>query len=184
MHPALHLLLFRKSFYCKAQHKRQISNCSKHTFVNKYFWHPTENKKRFPTIMNNNLCIFVVQDSFLCFNGNIKPIKERFLENTIVGHAFLVDCNGLVRWKAHANPTDEEIKFMLDCSKLLLKDRQKTLGRIRWQETLDNIDDLRNSGMKKLWSLINNFSKLQSMEYFHVALFIFVKWHLGFYSQY
>ena len=47
--------------------------------------------------------------------------------NEIVGHAFLVDCNGLVRWKAHANPTEEEIKYMLDCSKLLLKDAQRTL---------------------------------------------------------
>jgi len=68
-------------------------------------------------------------DTFLCFTGNSKPIKENFLENTIVGHAFLVDCNGLVRWKAHANPTDEEIKFMLDCSKLLLKDTKKTLRK-------------------------------------------------------
>ncbi|XP_068753563.1 uncharacterized protein [Montipora capricornis] len=68
-------------------------------------------------------------DHFLCFDGNARPIKEKFLENTIVGHAFLVDCNGLVRWKAHANPTDEELKFMLDCSKLLLKDTYRTLGK-------------------------------------------------------
>lgn len=72
---------------------------------------------------------FLFQDTFLCFTGTSKPIKENFLENTIVGHTFLVDCNGLVRWKAHANPTDEEIKFMLDCSKLLLKDTKKTLRK-------------------------------------------------------
>jgi len=39
-----------------------------------------------------------------------------------------VDGNGLVRWKAHANPTDEEIKFMLDCSKLMLKDTYNHAG--------------------------------------------------------
>lgn len=66
-------------------------------------------------------------DTFLCYSGNTKQIKENFLENIIVGHAFLVDCNGRVRWKAHANPTDEEIKFMLDCSKLLLKETTRTL---------------------------------------------------------
>ncbi|KAL9971360.1 hypothetical protein ACROYT_G023873 [Oculina patagonica] len=65
-------------------------------------------------------------DNYLFFSGNLKPIKEKFLENEIVGHAFLVDSNGLVRWKAHANPTDEEIKHMLDCSKLLLRDAQRT----------------------------------------------------------
>ncbi|KAJ7393552.1 hypothetical protein OS493_006537 [Desmophyllum pertusum] len=67
-------------------------------------------------------------DNYLCFRGNSKPLKEQFLENKIVGHAFLVDCNGLVRWKAHANPTEEEIKYMLDCSNVLLKDTQKTLN--------------------------------------------------------
>ncbi|XP_044178314.1 uncharacterized protein LOC114962080 isoform X2 [Acropora millepora] len=67
-------------------------------------------------------------NNYLCFSGNAKSIKERFLENTIVGHAFLVDGNGLVRWKAHANPTDEEIKFMLDCSKLMLKDTYNHAG--------------------------------------------------------
>lgn len=38
-----------------------------------------------------------------------------------------MDCNGLVRWRAHANPTDEEIKFMLNCSKILVKDAQRAL---------------------------------------------------------
>ena len=74
------------------------------------------------------LCIVcILQDSYLFFTGNLKSIREKFLENEIVGHAFLVDSNGLVRWKAHANPTEEEIRYMLDCSKLLLKETQRTL---------------------------------------------------------
>jgi len=68
-------------------------------------------------------------DNYLFFTGNLKPIREKFLENEIVGHAFLIDSNGLVRWKAHANPTEEEIRYMLDCSKLLLKETQRTLKR-------------------------------------------------------
>lgn len=66
-------------------------------------------------------------DNYLFFSGNLKPIKKKFMENEIVGHAYLVDCNGLIRWKAHANPTEEEITHMLDCSQLLLKDARRTL---------------------------------------------------------
>lgn len=73
--------------------------------------------------------VFVLQDNFLFFTGNLKPIREKLLENEIVGHAFLVDSNGLVRWKAHANPTEQEITSMLDCSKLLLKETERTLRR-------------------------------------------------------
>lgn len=78
--------------------------------------------------MLNTNC-FILQDNYLFFSGDLKPIKEKFLENEIVGHAFLVDSNGLVRWKAHANPTDEEIKHMLDCSKILLRDTHRNLKR-------------------------------------------------------
>lgn len=50
------------------------------------------------------------------------------MENEIVGHAYLVDCNGLIRWKAHANPAELEINHMLDCSQLLLKETKRTLN--------------------------------------------------------
>ena len=90
-----------------------------------YHFIETESKIHVSTL----ILFFVLQDNFLFFTGNLKPIREKLLENEIVGHAFLVDSNGLVRWKAHANPTEQEITSMLDCSKLLLKETERTLRR-------------------------------------------------------
>ncbi|KAK3749166.1 hypothetical protein QZH41_010359 [Actinostola sp. cb2023] len=74
------------------------------------------------------------QDRFLCYYGKIDALKNTFIENVIVGHAFLVDGMGRVRWKAHGRPTEEEIEFMINCTEELLKENQKNL-RIKY----DNI---------------------------------------------
>ena len=49
------------------------------------------------------------------------------VSNTIVGHAYLVDKEGRVRWRAVATPTQAEVASMLKCTKELLeeKDSQK-----------------------------------------------------------
>ena len=39
----------------------------------------------------------------------------------MTGHAFLIDSEGYVRWKAHAKPTDEELESMKTCTERLLK---------------------------------------------------------------
>lgn len=87
--------------------------------------------------MNSTVCIsdFLLaakgascKDNYLFFSGNLKSIKKKIMENEIVGHAYLVDCNGLIRWKAHANPAELEINHMLDCSQLLLKEAKRTLN--------------------------------------------------------
>lgn len=40
--------------------------------------------------------------------------------NTIVGHVYLVDNEGLIRWRAHAVPTVQETNTLLKCSQQLL----------------------------------------------------------------
>ena len=60
-------------------------------------------------------------DSFLCYYGSIQELIRRdFIGNLIVGHAFLIDRDGFVRWKACANPTEEELDSMIKCTKLLI----------------------------------------------------------------
>lgn len=113
-------LPFVKSFKCEPKAQCYEVNVVDGLFFKPFSkWFERNLRAQRPVERHNN---------YLCFSGNAKSIKERFLENTIVGHAFLVDGNGLVRWKAHANPTDEEIKFMLDCSKLMLKDTYNHAG--------------------------------------------------------
>lgn len=51
------------------------------------------------------------------------------IENEIVGHAFLVDRTGKVRWKAHGRPTPEEIEFMVRCTEELLRENAKSLNQ-------------------------------------------------------
>lgn len=75
------------------------------------------------------LIVFIwFQDRYLCYYGNTDEIKNNLIENTIVGHVFLVDGLGRVRWKAHGRPTEEEIQFMIKCTEDLLKENQKNLS--------------------------------------------------------
>ena len=43
------------------------------------------------------------------------------VHNSIIGYAFLVDPEGLVRWKAHAKPTEKELKYMIKCTRELIE---------------------------------------------------------------
>jgi hypothetical protein len=42
------------------------------------------------------------------------------IHNRIVGHVFLVDSNGFVRWQAHLTPFESELEAMIDATSLLL----------------------------------------------------------------
>ena len=60
-------------------------------------------------------------DSFLCFYGSFEKLTSSdLIGNTIVGHAFLIDSEGFVRWKACAKPTKDELESMIKCCKQLL----------------------------------------------------------------
>ena len=60
-------------------------------------------------------------DSFLCFYGSFEKLTSSdLIGNAIVGHAFLIDSEGFVRWKACAKPTKDELESMIKCSKQLL----------------------------------------------------------------
>ncbi len=64
----------------------------------------------------------LLQDNYLCYYGTTAGIRsEGFVENVVVGHAFLIDSNGLVRWRACAKPTNEEIESLIACSQRMLK---------------------------------------------------------------
>ena len=40
--------------------------------------------------------------------------------NTIVGHVYLLDSDGHVRWRAHAAPKDRELKALIKCTRQLV----------------------------------------------------------------
>ena len=57
----------------------------------------------------------------MCYYGTLQELsKKDLIGNFLVGHAFLVDRNGFVRWKACATPTEEELESMVKCTKLLM----------------------------------------------------------------
>lgn len=61
------------------------------------------------------------QRSFIsCTSETARIKKELSTGNSITGHVYLVDKEGLIRWRAHAKPTDRELKAMLDCTQQLL----------------------------------------------------------------
>lgn len=41
------------------------------------------------------------------------------IHSSMVGYAFLLDGEGLIRWRAHATPTQEELQWMTKCTQLL-----------------------------------------------------------------
>ena len=42
------------------------------------------------------------------------------LGNSIVGHVYLLDSCGGIRWRATATPTERELQTMLKCTKQLM----------------------------------------------------------------
>lgn len=50
--------------------------------------------------------------------------RELDIGNSIVGHAYLVDERGRVRWRAHGTPNDTEIRAMIKCTKELTQDSE------------------------------------------------------------
>ena len=54
--------------------------------------------------------------------GGVVELKERLaVGNIIVPHTYLVDREGLIRWRAHAAPTTKELSAMITCTKQLVK---------------------------------------------------------------
>ena len=75
-------------------------------------WLEANLKKQLPT---DRHCSFIS-----CTSETARIKKELFTGNSITGHVYLVDKEGLIRWRAHAKPTDRELKIMLDCTQQLL----------------------------------------------------------------
>ncbi len=38
------------------------------------------------------------------------------IHNSLLGYAYLLDREGLIRWRAHAQPTERELQRMIKCS--------------------------------------------------------------------
>jgi hypothetical protein len=73
------------------------------------------------SFINNNLRKQIPsdrQENFLCCYEGKEVVKTLF-ENTLVGHAVLLDQAGFVRWKAHGPPTDEELSYLVKCTNSL-----------------------------------------------------------------
>ena len=56
------------------------------------------------------------QENFICCYEGTTEIVNALFENTLIGHAVLVDHAGLVRWKAHGPPTNEELLHLVQCT--------------------------------------------------------------------
>ena len=81
------------------------------------------------SLINNNLRKQVPldrQENFLCCYEKTKEVVKTLFENTLVGHAVLIDHTGLVRWKAHALPTEDELSFLVKCTNNLCKEISET----------------------------------------------------------
>ena len=66
--------------------------------------------------------IVIVQSSFMVCTGKTASELRRALRmhSSMVGYAFLLDGEGLIRWRAHAVPTQEELQSMIRCTKELM----------------------------------------------------------------
>ena len=75
------------------------------------------------------LLSLLLQSSFLCHTDRSaqEVMKALGVGNIIVGHAYLVDEKGLIRWRAHATPTAQETRALLKCSKQLLDSSRTAL---------------------------------------------------------
>ena len=71
---------------------------------------------------NSQVCVAVIQSSFMICTGKMASELRRALDvhNSFVGYAYLLDKEGLVRWKAHAMPTPEELQTIITCTQKLL----------------------------------------------------------------
>ena len=67
------------------------------------------------------------QDNFLCCYEGTTKIVETLFENTLVGHAVLLDNAGFVRWKAHGPPTKEELSYLVQCTNILCDEIRKKI---------------------------------------------------------
>ena len=45
--------------------------------------------------------------------------KRLDIHSSIVGYAYLLDSDGLIRWRAHATPTHEEVQALITCARNL-----------------------------------------------------------------
>lgn len=46
------------------------------------------------------------------------------IHSSMVGYAYLLDGEGLIRWRAHATPTQEELQSMVRCTQELIAKSQ------------------------------------------------------------
>ena len=57
----------------------------------------------------------------------VEQLKQTLaIGNTIVGHVYLLDSDGRVRWRAHAAPTDRELKALIKCTRQLVEGSKDT----------------------------------------------------------
>lgn len=67
----------------------------------------------------------LIQGKFMCYTGagSVRvPDLTKILQygNSIVGHAFLIDRNSFIRWRAVGSPAEKEIEALINCTKQLL----------------------------------------------------------------
>lgn len=66
----------------------------------------------------------------MCYTGHgglkVKELIKRIaLGNSIVGHAYVLDSSGRIRWRGTATPTQRELQAMLKCTKQLISESKK-----------------------------------------------------------
>ena len=61
------------------------------------------------------------QSSLMVCSEGVEQLSDSLeIGNSIAGYAYLVDREGLIRWRAHASPTAGEVRAMIKCTRMLL----------------------------------------------------------------
>ena len=71
-----------------------------------------------------SLCLYrvLLQSTFMVQSGKVVSKLKSAIDigSFIVGYAYLLDKEGMIRWRALAAPTDKELQAMLKCTRELL----------------------------------------------------------------
>lgn len=61
---------------------------------------------------------------------SVDELKQSLaIGNTIVGHVYLLDNRGLIRWRAHASPTEKELDTLVKFTRQLIENSSNKTSR-------------------------------------------------------
>ena len=109
----------------------ELSLLDKALYVFMQKWIERNLKKAIPPTRHVCVCVcvhtgalyaLILQSQFMvCAGKKVSELRTILdLHSSIVGYAYLLDRDGLIRWQAHATPTNEELQGMTKSAQSLL----------------------------------------------------------------